>query len=254
MTEDEWLNCTNPHRMLDFLGGEVAVLVDQVPPQQQEAERRHLLAIVSPRKRWLFGVACCRQVWDLLTVEASRQAVETAERYIDGLVDYQELWRAADAAMAARDAIRVSLRDANREAARRTRSAAIAAMMAVRLYWGAAADESATAARWAGLVPSLDAARVGQADLLRDIVGNPFRPTLIAPEWIAWDDGVVARLAAAAYEERGFSAERMGELADALRDAGCREAALLDHLRGPGPHVRGCWAVDVLSGRAGGTP
>ena len=35
-------------------------------------------------------------------------------------------------------------------------------------------------------------------------------------------------------------------LADALEDAGCSDQDLLDHLRGPGPHVRGCWVVDAL--------
>jgi hypothetical protein len=39
-------------------------------------------------------------------------------------------------------------------------------------------------------------------------------------------------------------------LADALEEAGCSEAELLGHLRGLGPHVRGCWAVDLLLGKA----
>jgi hypothetical protein len=38
-------------------------------------------------------------------------------------------------------------------------------------------------------------------------------------------------------------------LADALEDAGCTEAAVLAHCRGGGEHVRGCWAVDLLTGR-----
>jgi len=39
-------------------------------------------------------------------------------------------------------------------------------------------------------------------------------------------------------------------LADALEEAGCAETALLDHLRAPGPHVRGCWALDHILGRS----
>jgi hypothetical protein len=38
-------------------------------------------------------------------------------------------------------------------------------------------------------------------------------------------------------------------LADALEDAGCTDPRLLDHLRGPGPHCRGCWAIDSVLGR-----
>jgi hypothetical protein len=53
-------------------------------------------------------------------------------------------------------------------------------------------------------------------------------------------------VASAIYEERAFSPERMGVLADALEDAGATDAGLLGHLRGPGPHVRGCCPVDLL--------
>jgi hypothetical protein len=38
-------------------------------------------------------------------------------------------------------------------------------------------------------------------------------------------------------------------LADALEDAGCTDADILSHLRSPGPHVRGCWALDLLLGK-----
>jgi hypothetical protein len=41
----------------------------------------------------------------------------------------------------------------------------------------------------------------------------------------------------------------LGVLADALEEAGCADEAMLGHLRGPGPHVAGCWAVDALTGR-----
>jgi hypothetical protein len=37
-------------------------------------------------------------------------------------------------------------------------------------------------------------------------------------------------------------------LADALQDAGCDSSDVLDHCRGPGPHVRGCWVVDLVLG------
>jgi hypothetical protein len=88
--------------------------------------------------------------------------------------------------------------------------------------------------------------------LIRDVIGNPFRPApAVDPAWLAWNDGVVANLALAAYEEirppdHTLAPARLTALADALEDAGCTDAELLGHLRGPGPHVRGCWVVDLL--------
>jgi hypothetical protein len=39
---------------------------------------------------------------------------------------------------------------------------------------------------------------------------------------------------------------RQAILADALEEAGCDQAGWLGHLRGPGPHARGCWKADRL--------
>jgi hypothetical protein len=82
------------------------------------------------------------------------------------------------------------------------------------------------------------------ANLLRDIFGNPFRPVTIDP---AWRTPVVTAIAHTVYDERRVS--DLPVLADALEDAGCSGSDLLAHLRGPGPHVRGCWALDKLLGR-----
>jgi hypothetical protein len=81
--------------------------------------------------------------------------------------------------------------------------------------------------------------------LLRDIFGNPFRPVAINP---AWRTPTVFTLATGIYAEGAF--DRLPILADALQDAGCDSAEVLDHCRGPGPHVRGCWVVDLLLGKA----
>jgi hypothetical protein len=83
-----------------------------------------------------------------------------------------------------------------------------------------------------------------QADLLREFVGNPFKPVTVSPAWLTAD---VLRLAADAYESRAL--EQLPILADALEDAGCDSAELLAHLHGPGPHVRGCWALDQILGK-----
>jgi hypothetical protein len=102
-----------------------------------------------------------------------------------------------------------------------------------------------------------------RASLLRDIFGNPFRPLpplgrRAASLWerelaaaLRWNSGVVSDLARAAYEERilptgTLHPARLAVLADALEEVGCINAEILGHLRGPGPHVRGCWPVDLL--------
>jgi hypothetical protein len=43
---------------------------------------------------------------------------------------------------------------------------------------------------------------------------------------------------------------RLAILADALEETGCADEELLGHLRGPGPHVRGCWPIDLLLGKS----
>jgi hypothetical protein len=83
---------------------------------------------------------------------------------------------------------------------------------------------------------------------LRDVVGNPFRPGAARPIWLAWSAGQVPHFAHALYDEGRF--DELPYLADALEDAGCDDAELLAHLRGPGPHVRGCWALDIVLGKS----
>ena len=57
----------------------------------------------------------------------------------------------------------------------------------------------------------------------------------------------MVQIAQAIYDDRAF--DRMPILADALEDAGCTDRAILDHCRSEGPHVRGCWVVDLLLGK-----
>jgi hypothetical protein len=79
------------------------------------------------------------------------------------------------------------------------------------------------------------------AEVLRCIFGNPFRPVAFSPEWRT---DTALSLAGQMYASRDFAA--MSILADALQDAGCDSADILDHCRGSGPHVRGCWCVDLV--------
>ena len=82
---------------------------------------------------------------------------------------------------------------------------------------------------------------------LRDIFGNPFRPAPLDPTWLRWNEDTIPRLAQAIYDERRF--QDLPILADALEEAGCTSGDILEHCRGPGPHVSGCWVVDLLLGK-----
>jgi hypothetical protein len=95
------------------------------------------------------------------------------------------------------------------------------------------------------LVAARRPARAVQADLLRDITGSPFRPPpVIAPAVLAHNGGAALRTAEVIYESRCFP--ELPVLADVLEKAGCTDADLIDHVRGPGPHTLGCWALDLI--------
>jgi hypothetical protein len=87
--------------------------------------------------------------------------------------------------------------------------------------------------------------------LLREVTGNPFRTGTFEPNWRT---ATILALADTAYSERHLPSghldpARLAVLSDALEEAGCTDADILSHLRSPGPHVRGCWAVDLILGK-----
>jgi hypothetical protein len=86
-----------------------------------------------------------------------------------------------------------------------------------------------------------------QATILREVMGNPFRPLRIDPAIIRWNDETPSRLARVIYEEQAF--DQLPILADALEEAGCTDPDILDHCRQPDEHVRGCWLIDALLGK-----
>jgi hypothetical protein len=100
-------------------------------------------------------------------------------------------------------------------------------------------QRAAEALAWMDTVP-----RDENASVLRELFGNPFRPAAFDP---AWHTDTVVALARQMYESRDFGA--MPILADALQDAGCASDDILTHCRGAGPHVRGCWVVDLVLGK-----
>src|SRR2546421_81045 len=88
-------------------------------------------------------------------------------------------------------------------------------------------------------------AKAAQANLLRDIAGSPFRPPpFIAPAVLACHGATVPKLARAIYDTRDF--DLLPVLAEALEEAGCTDPDMMAHCRGPGPHVLGCWVLNVI--------
>jgi hypothetical protein len=216
MTEAEWLECSDPDALLEFLRGEAV-------------RRRH--PHPSRRKLRLFACACCRRAWPFLADERSRRAVEVAERHADRLAPRQELVRAFLEAKAL-DPIG---------------NAGLAAVAAAAP--SGSPDLAAIQAALAVDVRRWQAERAAQAGLFRDVFGDPFRPVpplnLQGP---SGNNGMIPALARAIYRECAF--DRLPLLADALERAGCTEAEVLGHCRGPGPHARGCWVLDLVLGRS----
>lgn len=234
MTEEEWLVSADLIPMLGCLTKEVSI-----------------------RKLRLFGCACCRRIWHILTDERSRQAVETAERYADGLATEPELKRALEAAWTVGENAAFYL--ASDDAFSITWKAAVDVASVARdepvMFLGRSTrgrtlrsylpDEPDEQEMFLGRSTREVAA---QCQLLRDIVGIPFRPLpVIEHAWTAWNDGTVVELAQAVYQEKVF--DRLPILADALEAAGCNNEEILAHCRGSGPHVRGCWVVDLILGK-----
>jgi hypothetical protein len=104
------------------------------------------------------------------------------------------------------------------------------------LYWEREEGVAATAA--------LEECKKCFCDLLRDIFGNPFRFPRIDAAVLGWNGGTLVKLAQTIYGDRAF--DRLPILADALEEAGCDNANILNHCRSEGPHVRGCWVLDAI--------
>jgi hypothetical protein len=226
--EATWQGCTNPVVMVQFLTDKVSV-----------------------RKLRLLACGCCRRVWHLLPDQRSRRAVDVLDRLADGLADE------AEAARARREAT-----CAYRTSRQGPGSPATIAGLAVRDgmdgNWSGTLGWAAVAEAWScGECHSEEVAReraaavqARQAAVLRCVAGNPFRPL---PPWLPRDDGTIQRLAEAAYEHRllpsgQLDSVRLAVLGDALEEVGA-DGGMVEHLRGPGVHVRGCHVIDLLTGR-----
>jgi hypothetical protein len=224
MTEVEWLACEDPLPMIRGLSH----------------------SVWGERRGRLFAVACCRLLRALPDRYPLAAVIEAAERFADKRADDNEL---AAASRIANDAVEW---EARHDMSSWQYSAAEVVAAAVRYpteEYRAIDELFAWARTDQGTTPDL---RTGEdrsgptlANLVREFVGNPFRPVVFAPEW---GTRTVVTLATQVYESRDFGA--MPILADALQDAGCDSDDLLNHCRDEKqPHVRGCWVVDLVLGK-----
>jgi hypothetical protein len=210
VTEAEWLTRADPIPMLEFL--------------------RHR---VFERQLRLFACGCCRRLWPILPT-AVKAVVPIVEEDADGQVTHAQysVFVIAHAGQAPEGHARL-LRGLAYFPGNVWHPDCMRAVREVALACAAFELRSPSARR-----------NAAQADTLRDIFGNPFRTVAFRPEWRT--DTAVA-LAEQMYESREFSA--MPILADALQDAGCENTDVLAHCREAGPHVRGCWVVDLVLGK-----
>jgi len=210
MNEAEWLKATDPAPMLRFLGTG---------------------GRASDRKLRLFAVACCRNVRSLMRAKRSQNVLEVSERFADGLASREDL----------------------REARRWIDELDVEVMQAGRrvFAWATKPDEppirlAVEAAHYAGeAIGPHGKGRAVASRLLRDIFGNPLRTSVIDSAWLTHS---VVTLAQSIYDERSF--ERLQILGDVLEAAGCDDAGILSHCRAQTEHVRGCWVVDAIAGKA----
>jgi hypothetical protein len=229
VTEEEWLN--EQHRSQTMLWA-----LRNTSFARSKAGKRKLR---------LFACACCRLVWDLLDDPLSRQAVEVVERFAEAQADKQEL------ATIYASAQKVVAAHLCRSGARERCAANMAADAAHPQAFSAAFNHTVYAMPLAGYSARGKEGDQLLCDLLRCVLGNPFR----RPEpQRAWLTPTVTGLAHAAYDNRLLTSAtlepaRLSVLADALEDAGCTDAEILTHLRAPDLHPRGCWAVDLVLGR-----
>jgi hypothetical protein len=224
MTEEEWLAATDPTPMLEFLRGKA-----------------------SNRKLRLFAVACCRRIPAVDSYDHGAAALGLAERLAEG-----------GATNAERRQMRLSLQSPRpwvpslldilagsaSTAATRTSGAVSVAQAASEVPIGRLLGRGGSGTQNPEWRSAANNELVAQTLLLKDIFGNTFRPVIVDPAWLT---STVLTLAEGIYADRAF--DRLPVLADALQDAGCENADVLAHCCGDGPHVRGCWVVDLILGK-----
>jgi hypothetical protein len=211
MTEDEWLSGTDPVPMLNSLG-----------------------AAPSDRRCLLLVMAYLDRIWNFSVPGPIRDWAEQARLAVDGTGD-PDAFEASERAVC--DHICACRPGYLREGFSGWAYEALAS-----LFFFAQADED----QWEPVDEPEELSELAvQADYLRDIFGNPWRPVTIDPAWLT---PKVLSLAQSIYQDRAFG--RMPILGDVLEEAGCDNTEILAHCRSQSEHVRGCWVVDAILGKS----
>lgn len=212
MTETEWLRSDAPFLMLQFL---------RVQPRS--------------RKCLLLTAACARRLWEKLSKQ-SRDWFELMEVAAEGKTGIAGL---SENESSASNDLLILDRSETRPFAPRGKFRALFDIC--RGQWQIPSTWEQGNLDWV-------AERAGQAVLVRDVFGIPFRLSNCFPRWRSLNALSTVTLARSIYYDRAY--DRLPILADLLEEAGCSDADILDHCRGPGPHVRGCWVVDLILGKS----
>jgi hypothetical protein len=257
MTEEEWLACADWRPLLAF------------------ASRRWTL-----RNRKLYLSAGLRYIWDLLYDSGSRETVDLLERDAEGLASEEEIRWASWYAEVPTFGYDFDSEHVREEPAKYGGySEGVQRLIEMGVYTEQDIQQVGRLGEEQVRTRLLNAAHIAYHSappwervalgehllehmtrekewpgvwLVQEIVGNPFRLCVVDP---GWRTPTVLSLAQAAYDKRQLpsgllDAERLAILADALEDASCTNTEILSHLRGQGPHVRGCWVLDALLSKA----
>jgi hypothetical protein len=238
MTEEEWLSAEFSDPLLRF-----------IEPK------------VTDRKLHCYAIACARRIAQLLVDPSSLHGVEVMERFVEGQCTADEMrqlsWDVEGAAFAVQGGIGVPFL----HLADQLPHSFISELVANNTYsFQSARDILTSAAYFVDAIfspepwerrkrlwpPNAQGSIFRPVPLVHEVFGNPFRPVSFSPEWRT---STAVAIAKSMYDSRDFAP--MPLLADALQDAGCEHADILDHCReANGTHVRGCWVVDLVLGKS----
>ncbi len=223
---------------------------------------RYIRTRTSSRKMQLLMCGACRSILDHLPQDRVPAILCAIEQYAEGQASLEAFRHAqASAQLIAQDAMAESDQQSPRAFAIRALRATVSSPLDDSLHRIIELVES-VAGRDAG-EGLARAARVKRhaelCHLFREVIGNPFAPRTAVPTWMqpaeratpGWLIRVseTARAVATAIH-RDQAYDRFPILADALEEEGCTDDELLLHMRVPSGHVRGCWALDAVLGKA----
>lgn len=220
MTEEDWFEEHSLSTMVDFLRGKMPL-----------------------RKILWFGGACCHRLEQLIPGKRRRAGLQVMDRWLLGSATLQELTLSTARMF---DGWAVNLRDPLSDAKLKMYGSFV---YLFRMLYENPYDHMCLVSGCVSEARGFPGdSSLEEEDLhiafLRDIVGNPFRTASLDPRWITPNVQAVAQ---GIFDEARFA--DMPQLAAALEQAGCTDTDILAHCRGPGPHVRGCWAVDLILGQ-----